>query len=156
MAAYCALFLGCYALQYEPWKIGWLDSVMGMSFPTILTQAYSPVIAVMAALLPGAAIVLAVMLKKRPTKNLCIGASVYAVCAFVADRLVKGFAPAAEASRLSRIDGADGVIMAGYHANAVRFLDMLLLPLFAVSLTLMVCVCYNKRVILIRKENYNG
>ncbi len=157
MAAYCVLFLGCYALQYEPWENDWLgmNSVMRLSFPTIIPRIYSPVIIISTLLLSAAVIVLDKLLEKRSDRGLCIGASVFAVCAFVTDRLIKGIVPAVYA-RLWTAEGDHGVVLAGYHAEAVRFLDMLLLPLFAVSLTLMVCVCYNKRIISIRKESFNG
>ncbi len=152
MAAYCALFLAGYFLQYEYWILGYSD--MALSFPTEVPRVYSPVIIGSVVLFSAVTIVFDI-LKKRSSSSLCIGAAAFAVCAFTTDRLIKGLAPVI-ITRAMAIEGTHGVALAGYHANAVRFLDMLLLPLFAVSLTLMVCVCYNKRTNMIRKENYNG
>lgn len=42
MAAYCALFLAGYFLQYEYWILGFSD--MAISFPTEVRRVYSPVI----------------------------------------------------------------------------------------------------------------
>ncbi|MCM1167728.1 MAG: hypothetical protein NC299_02175 [Lachnospiraceae bacterium] len=148
MTAYCVLFLGCYDLQYVPWKMGWLDGVMGISFPTEVSPVYSPAIILSTLVFSAATAVLDYLLKKRSGSGICIGAAAFAVCAFVADRLVKGLVPTLY-TRMMIAEGIHGVALAGYHANAVHFLDMLLLPLFAVSLALMACVCYNKRVISI-------
>lgn len=156
MAAYCALFLGGYALLYEPWENGLLDKTMGLSFPTEVPRIYSPVIILSTLIFSAAVIVLDNLLKKRSDSGLCIGAAAFAVCAFVTDRLVKGIVPTVCTRLMAAAEGVHGVALAGYHESAVRFLDMLLLPLFAVSLALMACVCYNMRVISIRKENYNG
>lgn len=153
MAAYCALFLAGYFLQYEYWILGYSD--MAMSFPTDIFRVYSPVIVGSVLLFSAVTIVFDVLLKKRSSSGLCIGAAIFAVCAFTTDRLIKGLVPGA-VTRSMAIEGVRGVALAGYHANAVHFLDTFLLPLFAVSLTLMVCVCYNKRVNFTRKENYNG
>lgn len=157
MAAYCVLFLGCYALQYEPWVSDWfgMESVMGMSLPTEIPRPFSSVIVLSVLLFSAVTIVLDILLKNRSSSALCIGASVFAGCAFSADRLIKGIVPDG-VTRFMSIEGPRGVVMAGYHANAVRFLDMLLFPVFAASLTLMVCVCYNKHLNSTRKENYNG
>ncbi len=153
MAAYCALFLAGYFLQYEYWILGFSD--MALSFPTEVPRVYSPVIIGSVLLISAVTIVFDILLKKRSSSSLCIGAAAFAVCAFTTDRLIKGLAPVI-ITRAMAIEGTHGVALAGYHANAVRFLDMLLLPLLAVFLTLMVCVCYNKRTNMIRKENYNG
>lgn len=153
MAAYCALFIAGYFLQYEYWILGFSD--MALSFPTEMPRIYSPVIIGSVLLFSTAAVVFDILLKKSSSSSLCVGAAVFAVCAFVADRLVKGLVPGS-ISREITIDSILGVTLTGYHANAVRFLDMLLLPVFAVSLTLMVCVCYNKLVNTNRKENYDG
>lgn len=157
MMAYCVLFLGCYTLLYEPWENDWLrmDSVMGLTFPTEVPRIYSPVIILSTLLFSATAIVLDNLLKKRSDSGLCVGAAAFAVCAFVSDRLIKGIVPAV-CTQLITVEGMHGVALAGYHANAVRILDMLLLPLFTVSLALMVCVCYNKRIISTRKESFNG
>lgn len=144
MAAYCVLFLGCYALLYEPWKNGWLDGAMGLSFPTEVPRIFSPAIILSALAFSAATVVLCYLLKKRSESGLCIGAAAFAGCAFAVDRLIKGIVPMIYNASMT-VEGTHGVVLAGYHANAVRFLDLLLLPLFAVSLTLMVCVCYNKR-----------
>lgn len=141
MAAYCALFLAGYFLQYEYWIGGY--SGMAMSLPTVVPRIYSPLMIGSVLLISAAAIVLDALLKRR-SGSLCIGAAVFAGCAVVADRLIKGLVPGAIARKMTAY-GTDGVAMAGFHANAVHFLDTLLLPLFAVSLTLMMCVCYNKR-----------
>ena len=153
MAAYCALFLAGYFLQYEYWILGYSD--MALSFPTEVPRVYSPVIIGSVVLFSAVTIMFDILLKKRSSSSLCIGAAAFAVCAFTTDRLIKGLAPVI-ITRAMAIKGTHGVALAGYHANAVRFLDMLLLPLFAVFLTLMVCVCYNKRTNMIRKEHYNG
>ncbi len=139
--------------MYEYWILGYSD--MGMSFPTDIPRIYSPVIICSTLLFSAVVIVLDNLLKKRSGSGLCIGVAAFAVCAFVTDRLIKGIVPIV-CTRLMTIEGVHGVALAGYHANAVRFLDMLCLPLFTVSLALMVCVCYNKRIISIRKENFNG
>ncbi len=143
MAAYCALFLAGYFLQYEYWILGFSD--MALSFPTEVPRAYSPVIIGSVLVFSAVTVVFDILLKTRSSSSLCIGAAAFSVCAFVADRLIKGLVPVV-ISQAMTVEGTHGVVMAGYHANAVRVLDMLLLPLFAVSLTLMVCVCYNKRV----------
>lgn len=153
MAAYCALFLGGYYLQYEYWILGYSD--MAMSFPTEIPRVYSPVIIGSVLLFSAVTIVLGILLKRHSSSALCIGAAVFALCAFTSDRLIKGLVPGV-ITRSMAVEGVNGVALAGYHANSVHFLDMLLLPLFAVSLTLMVCVCCNKRVNMIRKEYYNG
>ena len=153
MAAYCALFLGGYYLQYEYWILGYSD--MAMSFPTEVPRVYSPVIVGSVLLFSAVTIVLNILLKKRSTSVICIGAAVFTLCAFISDRLIKGLVPGF-ITRSMAIEGVNGVALAGYHANTVRFLDTFLLPLFAVSLALMVCVCYNKRVNTTRKENYDG
>lgn len=142
MAAYCALFLGGYALQYEYWILGYSD--MAMSFPTEIPRVYSPVIIGSVLLFSAVTIVLDILLKKRSSSALRIGAAAFALCAFTADRLIKGLVPGV-ITRFMAAEGVNGVALAGYHANTVRSLDTFLLPLFAVSLTLMVCVCYNKR-----------
>lgn len=142
MAAYCALFLAGYFLQYEYWVLGYSD--MALSFPTEVPRVYSPFIIGSTVLLSAGTIALDILLKKRSSYLWCLGAAIFAACAVVADRLVKGIVPGVIA-RAMVVEGSHGVALAGYHANAVRFLDNLLLPLFAVSLTLMVCVCYNKR-----------
>ncbi len=154
MAAYCVLFLAGYFMQYEYWIRGYSD--MSMSFPTEVPRIYSPVIILSTLIFSTAVIVLDNLLKKRSDSGLCIGTAAFAVCAFVTDRLVKGIVPTVCARLMAAAEGGHGVALAGYHEHTVRFLDMLLLPLFAVSLALMACVCYNKRVISIRKENYNG
>lgn len=142
MAAYCALFLAGYFLQYEYWVLGFSD--MAMSFPTEVPRVYSPVIIGMELLISVGAIVLDILLKTRSSFRWCLGAAVFAACAVVADRLVKGIVPCV-ISRAMAVEGVHGVTLAGYHANTLHFLDTFLLPLFAVSLTLMMCVCYNKR-----------
>ncbi len=153
MAAYCVLFLGGYYLQYEYWILGYSD--MAMSFPTEVPRVYSPVIIGSVLMFSAVTIGLDILLKKRSSSALCIGTVVFAFFAFTADRFIKGLVPSA-ITRSMAVYGVNGVALAGFHANSVRFLDTFLLPLFAVSLTLMVCVCYNKRVNMTRKENYNG
>lgn len=143
MAAYAVLFLAGYFFQYEYWIRGHSD--MAISFPTIIPRIYSPLIAGSVLLISAGTIALDILLKKRSSYLWCLGAAIFAASAVVVDRLVKGIVPSV-ISRVTAVEwGTQGVAMAGYHANAVRFLDNLLLPLFAVSLTLMVCVCYNKR-----------
>lgn len=142
MTAYCALFLAGYFFQYEYWILGFFD--MALSFPTEVPRVYSPIIIGSVLLFSAVTFVFDILLKTRSSSSLCIGAAAFAVCAFVADRLIKGLVPIF-ITRAMTVEGTHGVALAGYHANAVRFLDNLLLPLFAVSLTLMVCVCYNKR-----------
>lgn len=129
-------------MQYEYWILGFSD--MAISFPTEVRRVYSPVIIAAEIIISAGAVVLDILLKTRSSFRWCMGAAVFVVCAVVVDRLVKGLVPRAVTERMSA-EGANGAALAGYHANALRFLDTLLLPLFAVSLTLMMCVCYNKR-----------
>lgn len=142
MAVYCALFLAGYFLQYEYRMLGLFD--ISPSFPAEMPRVYSPVIIGSVVLISAAAIVLDILLKTRSSFRWCLGAAVFAAVAVVADRLVKVFVPGL-VTRSMTAEGVHGAALAGYHANAVHFLDTLLLPLFAVSLTLMMCVCYNKR-----------
>lgn len=142
MAVYCALFFAGYFLQYEYWILGFSD--MAMSFPTEMPRVYSPVIIAAELIISACAIVLDILLKTRSSFRWCLGAAIFAACAVVFDRLVKGLVPRFITVRMSA-EGVNGVALAGYHANALHFLDSVLLPLFAVSLTLMMCVCYNKR-----------
>lgn len=142
MAAYCALFLAGYFLQYEYWILGFSD--MALSFPTEVPRVYSPAVIGSVLLISAATIVLDIMLKTRSSFRWRLGAAIFAACAVVVDRLIKGIVPGV-ISRVMAAEGTHGVALAGYHANTLHFLDMVLLPLFAVSLTLMMCVCYNKR-----------
>lgn len=142
MAAYCVLFFAGYFLQYEYWILGF--SNMAMSFPTEVPRVYSPVIIAAELIISEGAIVLDILLKTRSSFRWCLGAAIFAACAVVFDRLVKGLVPRFITVRMSA-EGVNGVALAVYHANALHFLDSVLLPLFAVSLTLMMCVCYNKR-----------
>lgn len=137
MAAYCAVFLGGYFTQYKTMM------TFLQPFPEEIPRIYSPLIIASVILFSAASVVLNILLMLRPTCALRIGSVFFALCAFSADRIIKLAVPKAIESKWSVISARHSD-MAGYHSDTVHALDMLTLPLIAVSLVLMVCVCFIK------------
>ncbi|MBD5384024.1 MAG: hypothetical protein HDR72_03380 [Ruminococcaceae bacterium] len=137
MAVYCAVFLGGYFTQYET-MMTFLHP-----FPEEIPKIYSPLIIADVILFSVASVVLNILLRFCPTRALRVGSVIFALCAFLADRILKGVVPKAIESKWSVISARHSD-MAGYHSDTVHNLDRLTLPLFAVSLVITVCVCVNK------------
>lgn len=132
---YFVLFLAGYFAQPQLWWLFGAD----LSMPNEFEPSFSPIIVVFSLIIALGTLTFNLLLRKNG--SLCIGAEVFSLIAFAADRLVKWFVPPAKTILLANTVGADGVVVGGYHADTVAFLDMALITFFVVSLTLMVCAC---------------
>ena len=133
--AYFVLFLAGYFAQPQLWWLFGADLSMLNEFE----PSFSPIIIGFSIIVAAGTVVFNLLLRKNA--SLCIGAEVFSVIAFAADRLVKWFVPPAKTILLGNTVGMNGVVVGGYHAQTVAFLDMAFITFFAASLTLMVCAC---------------
>lgn len=133
--AYFVLFFAGYFAQPQMWWLFGADLSMLNEFE----PSFSCIIVGFSLIIAAGTIFFNLLLRKN--SSLCIGAEVFSVIAFAADRLVKWFVPPAKTILLGDTVGVDGVVVGGYHAQTVAFLDMAFITFFVVSLGLMVCAC---------------
>lgn len=139
---YFVLFLVGYFLQrHTLWKIlsGEYAVQNDVSVP------FSFVIIAESILIAMCTIVLNLLLKRKRSRKLTIGAEIFSFAAFTVNCLVKGIVPRVQTILLEKSKGDDGVFAGIMHFESVRLLETALCAFFTVSLTLMVCVCHNMR-----------
>lgn len=134
---YELFFIGYFTQKPLFWEILNVD----ISMMSELEPSYSPLIIGFSLISAAGLAIFNILLRKNSSPGLCIGAEVFTVTAFAADRLVKVIASDMKTIMLGRTAGADGVVVGGLHAKSVAYLDMLLITFFVVSLGLMVCAC---------------
>lgn len=138
MAAYYSLFfIGYFAQKPLLWRLLGGEYYMSEEFKPV----FSPVIIGMALAIAAGYAAFNLLLRRNASAGLRIGAEVFAFAAFTVNSLVKGIAPMIKTVIMGIFGGADDVVIGSLHSQSMGFLDMLLCPFFAVSLTLMVCAC---------------
>ncbi|MGN1119271.1 MAG: hypothetical protein ACI4Q4_02860 [Oscillospiraceae bacterium] len=136
--AYALLFLAGYFFQKAIWRIFGAWEEIEQKAPII-----SPAIVIVLLGTFALSAWLNISLRKKADGMLpaVFGAlaAVFAVCAFIADRLTKAISCVYYSVVVGRVNGAEAVYLAGLHENSIQFLDTFLLILLAAGLALLPC-----------------
>jgi len=137
---YVLYFIGYFAQKQLIWGF-FYDKYFIDEFEPV----FSPVIIVFSVVVAAGITVFNLLLRKKGSPLLYVGAEVFAVIAFMLNMFVKNIACSVITLGLQTCDGADGVVLGSMHSRSVSCLDAAFVTIFVVSLALMVCVCCLKQ-----------
>ncbi len=137
---YVLYFIGYFAQKQLIWGIFAEWNFVGEFEPV-----FSPLIIVFSGAVAAGITIFNLLLRKKGSPLLYVGAEVFAVIAFTLNIFVKNIACVMITIKLQTTDGADGVLLGGMHSQSVSCLDDAFATIFVVSLALMVCVCCLKQ-----------
>ncbi len=137
---YVLYFIGYFAQKQLIWGIFADWNYVGEFEPV-----FSPLIIVFSGAVAAGMTIFNLLLRKKGSPLLYVGAEVFAVLAFMLNIFVKNIACDFLIMRLQATDGADGVLLGSLHSRSVSCLDAAFVTIFVVSLALMVCVCCLKQ-----------
>ncbi len=137
---YVLYFIGYFAQKQLIWGIFAEWNFVGEFEPV-----FSTLIIVFSGAVAAGITIFNLLLRKKGSPLLYVGAEVFAVIAFTLNIFVKNIACSFITIRLQTTDGADGVLLGSMHSRSVSCLDNAFVTILVVSLALMVCVCCLKQ-----------
>lgn len=135
---YFVLFMTGYFIQKPIWHIFGAAEVIEQINPIV-----SPAIVIAVVGTFALSVWLNITLRKKVggtvSATLGVLTTVFCVCAFVADQITKAISIVYYSAVVGRLNGANEVYLAGFHANSVQFIDTFLLIFLAAGLALLPC-----------------